>query len=43
MFTGKMDAEAEVPILWPPEELTCWKRSQCWEKFRVGGEGGNGR
>ena len=27
VFTGKTDAEAETPILWPPHvELTHWKR-----------------
>ena len=27
IFTGRTDAEAKTPILWPPgcEELTCWK------------------
>ena len=26
IFTESTDAEAEVPVLWPPEELTLWKR-----------------
>ena len=27
VFTGRTDAEAETPILWPPHaELTHWKR-----------------
>ena len=32
MFIGRTDAEAEVPILWPPEELTHWKRPWHWER-----------
>ena len=32
MFTGRADAEAETPVLWPPHaELTHWKRPCCWE------------
>ena len=32
VFTGRTDAEAETPILWPPcEELTHWKRPWRWE------------
>ena len=32
IFIGRTDAEAETPILWPPdqEELTHWKRPWCW-------------
>ena len=34
------DAEAEAPVLWPPEaESPHWKRLCCWERLRVGGEG----
>ena len=36
-FIGRTDAEAETPILWPPD----WKRPWCWERLKVGGEGGN--
>ena len=41
IFTGKTDAEAEAPILWPPDtkKLTHWKRPWCWEGLRAGGEG----
>ena len=40
MFTGRADAEAETPILWPPHaELTHWKRPWCWERLGAGGEG----
>ena len=41
IFTGRTDAEAETPILWPPdgEELTHWKRPWCWERLKAGGEG----
>ena len=42
VFTGRTDAEAETPILWPPHaELTHWKRPWCWEGLRAGGEGGD--
>ena len=42
VFTGRTDAEAETPILWPPdakEELTHLKRPWCWEGLGAGGEG----
>ena len=40
IFIGRTDAEAEAPILWPPDviELTHWKRPWCWERLKVGGE-----
>ena len=42
IFIGKTEAEAKVPILWPPsEELTHWKRPWCWERLRAGEEGGH--
>ena len=44
IFTGRTDAEAETPIIWPPdvnEELTHWKRPWCWERLKAGGEEGN--
>ena len=42
VFIGRTDAEAETLILWPPgEELTHWKRPWCWERLKVGGEGGD--
>ena len=39
IFTGRSDAEAETPILWPPdgEELTHWKRSWFWERLKAEG------
>ena len=35
-------AEAEAPIIWPPDakEATLWKRSCYWERLRAGGEEG---
>ena len=31
-FTGRTDAEAEAPILWPPDEKNLLtERRQCWE------------
>ena len=43
MFIGRTDAEAETPILWPPnvEELTHWKRPWCRGRLKVGREGDN--
>ena len=43
IFTGRTDAETEVPILWPPDgkEPTHWKRPWCWERRKAGGEGYN--
>ena len=41
IFTRRTDAEAETPILWPPDEKN-WlhlKRPWCWERLRAGGEG----
>ena len=40
-FIGRIDAEAETPILWPPDAKN-WltrKRPWCWEKLKAGGEG----
>ena len=35
---GRTDAEAETPLLWPPDvkEQTHWKRPWCWERLRAG-------
>ena len=42
IFTGRTDAEAETPILWPPDaKNTHLKRPWYWERLRVGGEGDN--
>ena len=41
IFIGKTDAEAEPPVLWRPHAKN-WligKRSWCWERLKVGGEG----
>ena len=38
----RIDAEAEVPILWPSDaESTHWKRAWCWERLKAKGEGGS--
>ena len=40
MFIGRTDAEAEAPILWPPDvksQLT--GKDWCWERLRAAGEG----
>ena len=36
IFIGRTDAEAETPVLWPPEELTDLKRPWCWKRLKVG-------
>ena len=40
---GRTDAEAETPILWPPDakKLTHLKRLWCWERLKAGGDGDN--
>ena len=40
LFNGRTDAEAETPILWPPDEkmMTHLKRPWCWERLRAGRE-----
>ena len=41
IFMGRTDAEAETPILWPPD-VKNWltgKKPWCWESLKVGGEG----
>ena len=38
IFIGSTDAKAETPILWPPEELTHWKRPWCWQRLKAGRE-----
>ena len=41
LFTGKTDAEVEIPILWSPDAKNWtfhWKRPWCWERFKAGGE-----
>ena len=42
IFIGRTDAEAETPILWPPDVknwVSHWKRPWCWERLKAGGEG----
>ena len=38
---GRTDAEAEAPIIWPPDANSHWKRPWFWERLRAGEEGGN--
>ena len=43
IFIGRTDAEAETPILWPPD-VKNWlirKDPDGWERLRAGGEGDN--
>ena len=42
IFIGRTDAEAEVPILWPPD-LKRWliRKDWCWERLKTGGERGD--
>ena len=39
VFIGRTDAEAEAPILWPPDAKSrlIWKRPWCWKILKVGG------
>ena len=40
IFIGRTNAEAEAPILWPPDAKSwLWKRPWCWERLKAGGEG----
>ena len=42
IFIGRTDAEAETPILWPPD-VKSWligKKLWCWDRLKAGGEGG---
>ena len=40
IFIGRTDAEAETPIIWPPDVKNWhWKRPWCWERLKAGGEG----
>ena len=50
IFTGRTDAEAETPILWPPDvknwfikkkkkKLNYWERPWFWKRLKAGGEG----
>ena len=41
VFIGRTHIKAETPIPWATwcKELTHWKRSWCWERLKVGGEG----
>ena len=39
IFIGRTDAEAETPILWPPDAKNWLKRSWCWERLKAGGKG----
>ena len=41
ILIGRTDAEAETPILWPPDAKNwlIWKRPWCWERLKAGGEG----
>ena len=41
-FIVLTDAEAEAPILWPPDvNRWHWKRPWCWERLKAEGEEGN--
>ena len=40
IFIGRTDAEAEIPILWPPDVKNWlhWKRPWCWGRLKAGRE-----
>ena len=40
VFSGRTDAKAETPILWPPHVKSCLiGKDWCWEGLEAGGEG----
>ena len=41
VFIGRTDAEAETPVLWPPDTNSwlIWKDPDCWERLTARGEG----
>ena len=42
IFIGRTDAEAEVPIFWPPDAKSqLIRKDRCWERLKAGGEGDN--
>ena len=43
VFIGRTDAEAETPVLWPPDAKSCLigKDLDAGKRFRAGGEGDN--
>ena len=44
IFIGRTDAEAEIPIFWPPD-VKNWLigRLWCWARLKAGGEGDSWR
>ena len=44
IFTGRTDAEAETPALWPPAPKS-WliRKPWCWERLKAGREGDDRR
>ena len=43
IFIGRTEAEAEAPILWPPDGKNWFTgRDWCWERLRAGEEGDRG-
>ena len=42
IFTGRTDAEAETPILWPPDSRAdSLEKIWCWERLKAEGKGDN--
>ena len=41
IIIGRINAEAEAPVLWPPDVTVHWKRPWCLERLKAGGEGGS--
>ena len=39
MFIGRTDAEAETPILWPPNVKSSLEKTLMLETLKAGGEG----
>ena len=41
LFIGRTDAEAETPILWPPDAKSRLEKTLSWERSKARGEGNN--
>ena len=43
IYIGRTNAEAETPILWPPDAKILWERPWCWERLKAVGRRGRQR
>ena len=42
IFIGRTDAEAEAPVIWPPDMRSQFIGKWCWERLKAGGGGDDG-